>query len=295
MTSDVSAGTQTGTRRLELTMWDSPSLQTASGFGEVFRNLDSLLFVCALQAEIERLDVGDVERSSHIITVDLPPHTVRATSRAFETIDVALPLGAHVVYTSGSRAQARSASLVDRAIIEARQIQVESVRYQSPLEIVLTLAQVADVFGGFGLFTAGVLGAGSAIFIANRAVKLWERVSDARIKHADATKASAEAKKAVASVRGSDFENDITLFEARIKAAQARQAEADARLRESEVELKLEAHNVIRDDMRMIRTIYEAGSAAPLDSSKRAEELLQHLDQASAAIASIENMQIVEV
>ncbi|QZH65026.1 hypothetical protein [Mycolicibacterium farcinogenes] len=281
-----------------MTMRDSPSLRTATGFGETFRDLDSLLFVCAVLTGLDRAALVRPEGESlfnfHIVGAAEEDDEEEAEDvyapPVLSGLDVAF---SHLHFeTFGdpgpSQSQLRSGRVVTNAVSLSQQIQVERVSYQSPLEIVLSLAQQAAQYpGGWtGAFTVGVVGTG--VLVANRAVKLWENISNARKKHSEANKAAIEARELKARARR-DTEAEVSTkeFEARIREAEAREREAAAKLKESEVDLMLAAHNVVRSDVELLRTFYEAETLTPA-------ALLRNVDQAAASLASIESMKVVE-
>lgn len=288
-----SIGTQTGTQWLHVNMRDSPSLRTATGFGETFRDLDSLLFVCAVLTELDQPALARPEDEvvyGYLLEDsedededgDAPP-VLRGLDVAFSHLHLE---------TFGrpgpSESQLRSGRVVTNAASLSQQIQVERVSYQSPLEIVLSLAQQAAEYPG-GWATALTVGVGSTgVLVANRAVKLWENISNARKKHSEANKVAVEARELKARARR-DTEAEVSTkeFEARIREAEAREREADAKLKESEVDLKLAAHNLLRSDVELLRTFYEAETLTPA-------ALLRNVDQAAASLASIESMKVVE-
>lgn len=291
MTS-TSIGVQTGTERLHVTMKDTPSLRSATGFGEVFRDLDSLLFVSALLIELEPPETTVLSRLNPAATRFDP-----AAGGKFH-IDVVNVSGWSIPefeeLPASDPVQRRSAAAISRARQTARQIQVERVSYQSPLHAVLSwaseIAQNPWEYKALALYTAA--GSTGGLVVVNRAIKLWEKLSDARIKHADADKAVVSVRSAVADARADEAEADTTVFESRIKGAEARVKEAEARLRESEVELKIKAHRVIHSQLDVVQAIYAAGSGATSDVDTTA--LLQELNQAANSLASIEDMKVLE-
>lgn len=253
-------------------MRDSPALRSPTGFGEAFRDLHSLLFISALQVELERLSTASPERPEVSILGDLTESILGQPAQ--------------------DPTQVRSAGAIASAVFVSEQIRVDRVSYNSPLEIVLSFVEDP---GWLGTALLTVAGAGSGVLlVANRAIKLWERISDARIKHSHANLAVVEVRKAEADARAADDDADMKVYEARLKEAEARVKEADAKLRESEVDLKLAAHEALRSDSDVIRTIYQARSKARLETPDPAVSLLQHLDRAAQAIAEIDEMKIIE-
>lgn len=266
-------------------MRDTPSLRSATGFGEVFRDLDSLMFVSALQAELQ---------VPKVMVLGAQPRNSRQVARRLG------PLGQLLVSECARESFGRrprteaQRSAIERALRAARQIQVERVSYQSPLEIVLAwtneIAQQPWGFKGFMLSAAA--GSTGALYVVNRAINLWEKLSDARVKHADAEKAPVSVRNAVASARADGADADVKEYEAQIKAAEVRMKELAVKLKESEVELKVKAHHVVHGQLDLVQAIHAGGSATTPELNTGA--LLQQLNQAADSLVSIQDMKVLD-
>jgi hypothetical protein len=319
MTS-TSIGVRTGTENLHVTMRDTPSLRSATGFGEVFRDLDSLMFVCALQEALEPprsptgIDWNALKGKTNPLFADPnflsiegdPWHSpieyqlylqTGMISRLSRRPDIAIFGGGTSFGTDApDPVQLRSETLIASAKQVAREIQVQRVSYQSPLEIVLAWATEVAQSPGFSIGSIVTYSAGGtgALYVVNRAIKLWGQISGARMKHSEANKAACEAKKAAVAVREAETNLSLKGYDAREKDAEARMKEADAKLRESLVGLKLEAHELIRSDLKLAQVFLQAESPTDPSAPQRTAALLQTLDQAANSLASIEDMKIIE-
>ena len=201
-------------------------------------------------------------------------------------------LGSGLSALFGEQIDVPYAGAARSALRPTEAIRVERVTYRSPLQIILGFHEDPVSFG----ILAGTA-ASAAYVAANRAIKLWERISHAPVSHAKADRAVTKARDDVERARKTVFDNDIAKAEARIKEAQARVREAEATLRESEVNLALQAHELISSEPDLIKALYSADQASAQsgvsDPDTNAARLMLRVGQASQALAFIDDIRFV--
>jgi len=263
-------GVDTKLVRVRVIMRDSRTRPTPGMFGAQFQNLESLLFVCALIEAIRREQARPQVSQEE---GEAPWHE---------------GLGSELSKIFGGEADPL-AGAVSSARQPTRGIRVERVTYRSPVQIILGFFH-EDFFG----LAYGVGGTSAAFLAADRAIKLWERISHARLRHTEANRAVAELRNDVEAARSTVFENRISEAEARIREAEARVREAEAKLRASEVDLEIAAHDVIRSEPDLLKALYSADLASAqsgvLDPQNNSEGLMLRVGQATKALASIDDI-----